>query len=304
MCRLNGPNITPRRSNLPTEAVRTGCTYGVGEELFNMEGSSPTVIEPRSVSTDHPDMPVACIDLDRFCEDCAYNLRTLPVHRDPHTGIPIVRCPECGRLQPANNASTALRPWLNRATSLLLGLWVLTVGSLFALGVMGEVGISYATLDEFTHHSGGQIQRISTTTIRTYSSFGPLEVAEAYPGYKLVLSLMLGTSLLLGLVLGTYLVVVAPHWSRAAYMVVAISVPLLVGLGVGFAWSREAPHLFGWGMLFVMTHTAAQLLGWMLGVTFGRPIARLTVRIVLPPGIRPRLAYLWHADRKAFPRPV
>ena len=168
---------------------------------------------------------------------------------------------------------------------------------------MGEIGISYATLEEFTHHSSGQVQRIEGTTIRTYSSYGPLEVDEGYPEYKLMLSLMLGTSLLLGLVLGAFLAVVVPHWRRVAYLAVAVSIPVLVGLGVGFAWSREAPHLFGWGLLYVMSHCAAQLLGGLLGITFGRPLARLTVRIVLPPGMRPRLAYLWHADRKPVPRP-
>jgi hypothetical protein len=87
-------------------------------------------------------------------------------------------------------------------------------------------------------------------------------------------------------------------------LAVALSIPTLVGLGVGYAWSYEAPHLFGWGVPHVMAHTAAQLLGGLLGVIFGRAIARTTVRIFLPPGVRPRLAYLWHADNKAFPSPV
>ena len=115
-----------------------------------MKGSHKATIEPGSESPETRGATRACIELDRFCEGCAYNLRTLPVYRDDYTGIPVVRCPECGRFQPANDTSTALRPWLHRLTSLLLAIWMLTlVAGLVSLG-MAEGAMSYANLDELT----------------------------------------------------------------------------------------------------------------------------------------------------------
>jgi len=54
----------------------------------------------------------------------------------------------------------------------------------------------------------------------------------------------------------------------------------------------------------VCARVCVQAFGGVAGVFLGRPLARLTVRIVLPPGVRPRLAYLWLADNKPFPRPT
>ena len=74
-----------------------------------MRDPNEATIESQSEHPGTRAAPVACIDLDRFCEGCAYNLRTLPVYRDERTGIPVVRCPECGRFQSANDASTVAR---------------------------------------------------------------------------------------------------------------------------------------------------------------------------------------------------
>jgi len=245
----------------------------------------------------------ACIELDRFCEGCAYNLRTLPVYRDDYTGIPVVRCPECGRFQPANDTSTALRPWLHRLTSLLLAVWMLAlIAGLVSLG-MAEGAMSYANLDELTVRGGSRVQRINNTTIRTWSGYGPLEVQTDYPYRKLFITTMLITSSLIAFVCGALAVVVVPHWHRGAYFGLVLAVPIVAGVLVAIIWRYEAPHLLDWGLPYVMAHMGVQVLGGLLGVIFGRPLARLTVRIFLPTGIRPSLAFLWLADDKPFPRP-
>jgi len=249
------------------------------------------------------DTPAACIDLDRFCEGCGYNLRTLEVRREAHTGIPVVRCPECGRFQSANDASSALRPWLNRATALVLWVWILAVlAGLFFLG-LGEWGVSYATLDELTVHGGHSTQRINNTTIRTWSSIGPLEVDPDYRDYQLFITTILISSFVIALVSGLFVVVVFPHWRRAAYVGLMLVFPVVAGGLVAGSWSYQAPHLFGWGLPYVAAHVGVQLLGGLAGITFGRALARLLVRILLPSSVRPRLAYLWLADGKPLPRP-
>ena len=242
----------------------------------------------------------AVIDLDRFCEGCAYNLRTMPVHRDPRTGIPVVRCPECGRFQAANDTSTALRPWLRRLTALLLGLWILTlVAGYVSLGV-AEGAVSYMTLEELTVRGGYTTQTIGNTTVRTWRGFGPLEIDTGYEPYRLFVSTVLLGSFAVAFACGMFLVVLFPHWRRVAYVAVVLGTPQVAGALIAVAWHQQAPHLFAWGLPYVAAHAGVQTLGGMMGVAFGRPLARLGVRILLPPSVRPRLAYLWLVDGKAL----
>lgn len=245
--------------------------------------------------------PIACIELDRFCEQCAYNLRTLPVYREERTGIPIVRCPECGRHQSANDTATALRPWLHRMTSLAIGVWILTmIAAFFWLGV-AEAAMSYATLDELTVRQGTKVQRIGTTTIYTSRGTGPLEVLSNMPDYMLFASVVLATSVALGFVVGLLAAVLCPHWRRFAGAALALAMPLVAGGIIAMTWHYEAPHLLGWGMSYIAAHAGVQVFGGLLGIIFGRPVARTIVRVFLPPSVRPRLAYLWLADGKALP---
>jgi hypothetical protein len=279
---------------------------GTGDRqmLVTMKEPSEATVETRSAYSETRAAPVACIELDRFCEHCGYNLRTLPVYRETRTGIPVVRCTECGRFQSANDTSTALRPWLHRATSVLLITWMLAiVAGFFFLG-LAEGATSYATLDELTIRGGSESRRVGTTTIYTWTgNYGPLEVKADFPEYKLFVTLILTGSFMIAFSCGLFAVVVLPHWRRVAYVGLMLAMPIVVGCLVAIAWAHDAPHLFDWGLPYVGAHTGLQLLGGVVGVIFGRPLARLAVHIFLPPSVRPRLAYLWLADGKAFPRP-
>lgn len=261
-------------------------------ELAETRERSP---EPASVR------PVARIDLDYFCVHCSYNLRTQPVHNDERTGIPIVRCPECGKFLAANEGATALRPWLNRVTATALVVWMLGLLScLFFLG-LGQGALTYATLDELTTHSGGTVQRINNTTIRTWTSYGPLEVNADFEYYDLFIATMLTLSALAAFATTTFLVVVFPHWRKRAYWGTALAITLIANGIVTGGWKQDAPHLFDWSLPYILSHAGVQLFGVAAGVMMGRSLARLAARIVFPPSVRPRLAYLWSADGKPFP---
>lgn len=255
-----------------------------------------------SVDSDPAGAPLACIDLDRFCAGCGYNLRTQPVARDRRTGIPLVRCPECGRFESANEAVAALRPWLRRTTAFLLGVWVLVVIGVFGLIGLAEGALSYSTLDELTGYGGLRIQRISVVTVRPWGGLGTLQIHPDYPYYKLFMGLVLSCSYLLAFLCGMWAVVILPHWRRAAYLGLVLATPMLILGIVAVVWYQEAPHLFHWGLLHLGAHAGAQLAGGVTGVLSGRPVARLTLRVLLPPSLRPRLAYLWLVDGKPLPR--
>jgi hypothetical protein len=245
--------------------------------------------------------PIACMELDRFCEHCAYNLRTLPVFCDERTGIPIVRCTECGKFQSANDTATIYRPWLHRLTSLVLGGWVIVMIAIFFWLCVAETAITCVTLEELTIRSGTQIQRFGSTTIQTVRGSGPLEVWTDMPDHDKFIAAILTGSTSVAFVFGLLMVVVMAHWRKLAYYAVALSVPLLVACIAVIIWREEAPHLLGWSLTYIAAHAGANILGASLGVTFGRPIARLAVRIFIPPTLRPRLAYLWIADGKTLP---
>lgn len=260
------------------------------------------VYEMRPTRTGASGEPIACMELDRFCERCAYNLRTLPIFRDERIGIPIVRCTECGKFQSANDTATIFRPWLHRLTSLVLGAWVIITIMIFFWLCVAEAAITYVTLDELTVRAGTQIQRIGGTTIRTVRGSGPLEVWTDMPDFGKFMAAILTASAGVAFVVGLLTVVVMAHWRKVAYYVVALAVPLLVACIVTMLWRAEAPHLLGWSLTYIAAHAGANMLGACLGVTFGRPIARTAVRIFIPPTLRPRLAYLWIADGKALPQ--
>lgn len=215
-----------------------------------------------------------------------------------------MRCTECGRFQSANDTATALRPWLNRATVVFIAGWVLFLVALFIHLGIAEGAISYATLDRLTIHGGyTQSTTASGRTIRRYDGrYGPLEVYTDFEEHDLFITVVLGSSFLIAFSGSVLLVVCCPHWRKAAYIAVATFLPLAAGGVVAFAWHYEAPHLFAWGLQYMSVNAAAQVIGAILGVMLGRPLARLAVRILLPPGVRPRLAFLWLADGKPPPR--
>lgn len=251
----------------------------------------------------------ACMELDRFCEECSYNLRTLPVTTDPRTGIPVVRCTECGRFQPANTAATALRPWLARVTSVSLFGWMFLLFAVFFWLGMAQGAINYATLDELTISGTRRIERVNkklaaagiTTTITYTGAYGPIQVREHTPDYDYFMPFMLSVSFLIAMVTAVICVVVFPHWTRWVYFAPVFGMSLVAAAFVAVTWHYEAEPLMGWATPYMLGHLGAQLLGGTVGIVAGRPMTRLTIRMMLPPSVRPRLAYLWLADGKGIP---
>ena len=62
------------------------------------------------------------LDNARFCHGCGYNLRGQAARREPMTRVLMVRCPECGEFEPANEP----RPWTGRATKFIVVAFVMT----------------------------------------------------------------------------------------------------------------------------------------------------------------------------------
>jgi len=233
---------------------------------------------------------VAAVEIDRYCENCGYNLRTQPVRRDDRTQVPLVRCPECGRYQAAAQTATPLRPWLQRLG--VFGLWAWMLFLLwfggFLLFLSGVV--SYGTLHELASWRQvpqGQYQ---------------LAVRERDEYWVWFLVAVIGSSAALAFTGAWLLVVACHHWRRVAYVAPAILAPILPAVIVWLIWRDEAPHLLGWGTRYIGTHLATQWCAALIAVFAGRPLARLLARVLLPGRARTPLTFLWLADGKSPPR--
>jgi hypothetical protein len=125
----------------------------------------------------------------------------------------------------------------------------------------------------------------------------------------------LGWVALAGVVVGVFWSVALLGQRRSRAIVLVI---LVVALAAGFAWMANATSDYSWmggGVTYAAWAARAQLAPYVeaiallagavaaaAGIWFGRPLARLAVRTLLPPHLRPSLHVLWLADGLTPPR--
>lgn len=243
--------------------------------------------------------PVAYIETDRYCDYCGYNLRTQPVVREPHTQFLVARCPECGRFHSASEHSSAGRLWLRRLATLLLFLWIIVVAHAGAGVLLAQGAWGMLTLEELTHYRRVPLTTNPTAKTQRYSY--TREVDPEVPYFGLFMMLILGASGATAGLGGLLAVVIFHHWRRWVCILLALIFPPLVAAVVAAAWRADVPQLFDWSLPYLGAHASVQILGGLLGVVFGRPLARVIVRVVLPPRVRPALSFLWLVDGKPMP---
>lgn len=240
---------------------------------------------------------VACVEADRFCEDCGYNLRTQAVRREPRTRILLARCPECGRCHAANDSTSAARPWLRRLGLFLLLCWSALIICGAVMVLVGQGAVIYHTLYALTTRRHVEtVKTLPGGSTFTWVTTGPVEPMTDSPRYPLTILVAAVASFGLGIVAASIAVVVFHHWSRRSYLWLALTGPTVVAGVVCVAWWYEARHLFTWGLPHIVGQALAQMLGGMAGISLGRPLVRLIVRVLFPPGLRSPLAFLWLAD--------
>lgn len=248
---------------------------------------------------------VACVEVDRFCEGCGYNLRTQAVRSEPRTRILVVRCPECGRYHSATDSTSAGRPWLRRLGLLLLFCWGAVIVYGLAMVLIGQGAVVYHTLYALTTHR--QIETVKSFPDGSMSiriANAALEPVTDGGRYALTVLAAAAASFGLGFVAASIVVVVFHHWSRRSYLWLALTGPTLVAGVVFVAWWYEARHLFTWGLPHVVGQALVQSLGGIAGIFLGRPLVRLIVRALFPPGLRSPLAFLWLTDGLGPPKMV
>ncbi len=243
--------------------------------------------DSRDLFNSPDDEIVAYVEIDRFCSHCGYNLRTQPVSRDDRTRLLVTRCPECGGFEAASGTVTAASPWLNRLATLGLLIWILALlWAMIGLSI-AQGAVSYSTLEELTRWTSGRSGRVVTPHFELYGLF---------------MAVMGATSFALGFLALQLIAVVCHHWRRVGYAALALLQCLAVSAVVWAMWVDTAPNLMEWGEKYIGGLALLRLAGAMSAMWLGRPLARLIVRVALPPRARQVLAFLWFADGLHPPR--
>jgi hypothetical protein len=111
-----------------------------------------TIEKPARAPAEHRDETlfeerVATVTADRMCTKCSYNLVGQMVLREPHYGLLIVRCPECGTIASVQEYPLLGR-WANRWGAVLAALYFIFLLSLWPGSSAAIMGIALGTAEE------------------------------------------------------------------------------------------------------------------------------------------------------------
>lgn len=274
----------------------------------------------------HPER-VSVLYGDRLCTRCNYNLIGQPVLREPHYQLLIVRCPECATVASLQDYPQMGR-WAGRWSVILNGLWLLVILAVTFAGFGAMVGPSAAFTEEVTDIYDNELRAnwndwyVATfDTAPTSSWWRPDKFDEwlaANPADQILANtgglwaaiwhpelLFFLIPLSVAFVYGCFVSVGLIHLKRKMLMTLSVAV---LGLGVmvmASVWwgvQEYPPNQFG-DLSFVQVGLpllAIVFTGcWMMitcGALAGRSIARMLVRIMLPPRLRLSVSVLWTTD--------
>jgi len=258
---------------------------------------------------------------DRPCLACGYDLVGQDIVRDPHYGLPMVTCPECGQAA-ALTEYPSLGVWGRRWGRLLAALWFLVVGMLalwatlvFLPILFGACELAAFSLEQWIMARPGldgdlSWVRANPEVAEWWSQRSRREVLAEWGGWwrrePMSFGLMhLGVIALWGVPLGFLFGNILLHVRRV--ILIALSPGLLVApvIAVAIAAGEAAlpsgaTSLSAWQVAdhVVSLHVPQTLLptawlGLVIGVLVSRPMLRGLVRLLLPPRGRLPLAFLW-----------
>jgi len=273
---------------------------------------------------------VAQVEVDRYCEQCGYNLTGQIVRLHKQTQVLMVRCPECGKYHAAADSITAGKRWLRRISTLFLLMWFLLVfGAWFAVG-FAECGLTVGTLFEFTQQvweylvvdsneqvvqttEGGSPYWQETELVHKLETKFPPDqgysvdfksrrvISPNIDEYRILVILSGVASFALGYILAMITVVACHAWRKRS-AVFFVLVFALLGLTLNFTiWHYDAGEITNWGVGYFGGMFLLFVSGGLAGVLLGRPLARAMVFAFLPPRLRCGVSFLWNVDGKEVP---
>ncbi len=96
------------------------------------------------------------IRADRACIGCGFNLFGQRVTKEPHYGLAITRCPECGEVAAIQTYPT-MSHWVNRVRVILTAVWVVVLVGVFFANTMAMVGMCAGAIEIGSDELGDEI---------------------------------------------------------------------------------------------------------------------------------------------------
>ncbi len=208
-------------------------------------------------------------------------------------------------------------------------LWVLIILATVTLILFGFGGIQWAHVDLFTYNrlvdaNGrelvyqqipnaapgaspwlpvylGTTQPATTPVHYVRLLTPPTQPATFYHPGRFELAILSSLSAALGLLTGILLVVLFWHWNKKRYFLVLL-LPFAAAAWDLLVMCRFEDNAYEyirlWATERVLYHAAIQTAFILLGILIGRPLARLLLRMFIPPKPRQHLAFLWQHRRQ------
>ncbi len=243
---------------------------------------------------------VAHVEVDRFCDQCGYNLYTAPVGKHPDLNLLLVRCPDCGHVHAARDQATSGSIWMKRLAVPLTIIWLAILLSIPFFAVMAQIGMNIGSVEEAREYVNREYTSAdgSITTLRT-RIIDP-DYPES-PQEKLFINMFRTLFFTLGLVTTTIATVVLPHWYKWAHIAVAVFLALLAPLFLCIFIHYEFATPWPEGLRFAYVYFGLFVGASIIAAFAGRILARAVVRLALPPRLRTPFTYLWTVDGKTPP---
>jgi len=256
---------------------------------------------------------------DRICIHCAYNLIGQPIMREPHYNLLIVRCPECGKVT-TTQEYPVLGTWAGRIGTVFAGLWMVIIIALFGLTSLMIFGLAFGTTDLAVEgyrdvlsdqHNQWQAANPGRATGMTafeswYTSQDRAQLLADAGGVFGSLNMeflpaLLATVLLVPIVGAMWSVIfVARRAGTLISFAIVVWLLALAFASISIIDVRTTDPLWAYraawqevGVFLLPVFITVALPCLLLGLAFGRALARWMVKVMLPPRMWGRMAWLW-----------
>jgi len=302
---------------------------GAGEKEASMdEQAAAAGIAPAAATEER----VSTLLADRPCSKCLFNLVGQSIVRERRYGLLIVRCPECGTVASLQEYPLLGR-WANRWAALSAAAWLLAAVAV-TIGLAGVIlGFTVGTMET----TSMPLQRVIASAFEEHQKAQGVPVNQVSGWWNIDQSWW-DVQDRRALIEAAGGLSKAIEWRGFVIWVIAF----VVMFPLAAVWAVGAAHRRGWELaltylpmllIAAMFFSGAYLPGsrWRgaselaaqtlwpvtlpiclvlavlplaVGAAFGRPFARLLVRLWLPPRLRVPLSFLWICDGKPPPKPT
>jgi len=283
--------------------------------------------------TEPHERPTGQIRADRACIACGFNLHGQPVHKEPHYGLAIARCPECGTAAALQQYPTATH-LVSRYRGLLGAFWI---GSLLIIALLNVMHVMFM-IESVAQAAGslmterivfdyeawmeqgqgsGQAAQISFNLfwvdpawVRDHLETTVRQAGGLWENFSVRAVYALVGVFIAAVPWGVWWSIALLGSSRLKVMIASVGI-VLVGVLLDLAPAMNSGSMMNvmptqiagdlYRLLVLPMVVPVAILGMALGVRIGRPCARWIIVAALPPRARAPFGVFWTRDGLDLP---